>query len=107
MLSPRVSSLRIGQGATWTSASTSTGMLNGSWALPTAERAAARDPGRPEQPDRHPPALQPVACVSRAGRAADPGLLRDHTVTSWTFEEAGVLTGLVYGPYHYTCLLYT
>src|SRR5450759_3783108 len=41
-------------------------------------RRAARDPGRPEQPDRHPPALQPVACVSRAGRAADPGLLRDH-----------------------------
>ena len=46
-----------------------------------------------------------MACVSRAGRAADPGLLRDHTVTSWTFEEAGVLTGLVYGPYHYTATL--
>ena len=27
------------------------------------------------------------------------------TVTSWTFEEAGVLTGLVYGPYHYTATL--
>ena len=24
------------------------------------------------------------------------------TVTSWIFEELGVLTGLVYGPYHYT-----
>ncbi len=24
------------------------------------------------------------------------------TVTSWTFEEIGVVTGLVYGPYHYT-----
>lgn len=26
-------------------------------------------------------------------------------VTSWTFEEIGVLTGLVYGPYHYTSAL--
>jgi uncharacterized membrane protein len=24
------------------------------------------------------------------------------TVTSWIFEEIGVVTGLVYGPYHYT-----
>ena len=27
------------------------------------------------------------------------------TVTSWTFEEVSVLTGLVYGPYHYTATL--
>jgi uncharacterized membrane protein len=27
------------------------------------------------------------------------------TVTTWVFEEAGVLTGLVYGPYHYTATL--
>jgi len=27
------------------------------------------------------------------------------TVTSWIFEEAGVATGLVYGPYHYTATL--
>lgn len=27
------------------------------------------------------------------------------TVTSWIFEEAGVVTGLVYGPYHYTSTL--
>ena len=26
-------------------------------------------------------------------------------VTSWTFEEIGVVTGLVYGPYHYTSTL--
>ncbi len=26
-------------------------------------------------------------------------------VTSWVFEEAGVLTGLVFGPYHYTSAL--
>ena len=26
-------------------------------------------------------------------------------VTSWTFEEVGVATGLVYGPYHYTSTL--
>jgi uncharacterized membrane protein len=25
--------------------------------------------------------------------------------TSWTFEQAGVVTGLVYGPYHYTATL--
>jgi Carotenoid biosynthesis protein len=27
------------------------------------------------------------------------------TVTSWLFEEVGVATGLVYGPYHYTATL--
>jgi putative membrane protein len=27
------------------------------------------------------------------------------TVTSWIFEEVGVVTGLVYGPYHYTATL--
>jgi uncharacterized membrane protein len=27
------------------------------------------------------------------------------TVTSWIFEEIGVVTGLVYGPYHYTSTL--
>ncbi len=27
------------------------------------------------------------------------------TVTTWTFEQAGVLTGLVYGQYHYTSTL--
>jgi uncharacterized membrane protein len=27
------------------------------------------------------------------------------TVTSWIFEEIGVATGLVYGPYHYTATL--
>jgi Carotenoid biosynthesis protein len=27
------------------------------------------------------------------------------TVTSWIFEEIGVTTGLVYGPYHYTSTL--
>ena len=27
------------------------------------------------------------------------------TVTSWVFEEIGVVTGLVYGPYHYTSTL--
>ncbi len=27
------------------------------------------------------------------------------TVTSWIFEEIGVATGLVYGPYHYTSTL--
>jgi Carotenoid biosynthesis protein len=27
------------------------------------------------------------------------------TATSWIFEELGVLTGLVYGPYHYTSTL--
>ncbi len=27
------------------------------------------------------------------------------TVTSWIFEELGVATGLVYGPYHYTATL--
>jgi uncharacterized membrane protein len=27
------------------------------------------------------------------------------TVTSWIFEEVGVVTGLVYGPYHYTSTL--
>jgi uncharacterized membrane protein len=27
------------------------------------------------------------------------------TVTSWVFEEVGVVTGLVYGPYHYTSTL--
>jgi uncharacterized membrane protein len=27
------------------------------------------------------------------------------TVTSWIFEEVGVATGLVYGPYHYTATL--
>lgn len=26
-------------------------------------------------------------------------------VTSWIFEEVGVLTGLIYGPYHYTTAL--
>ena len=26
-------------------------------------------------------------------------------VTSWIFEEAGVVTGLIYGPYHYTSTL--
>jgi uncharacterized membrane protein len=26
-------------------------------------------------------------------------------VVSWAFEQAGVATGLVYGPYHYTSLL--
>ncbi len=26
-------------------------------------------------------------------------------ITSWAFEEAGVLSGLVYGPYHYTAAL--
>lgn len=25
--------------------------------------------------------------------------------TSWIFEEAGVVTGLIYGPYHYTSVL--
>ena len=29
------------------------------------------------------------------------------TVTSWIFEEVGVVTGLVYGPYHYTAPLGT
>jgi putative membrane protein len=27
------------------------------------------------------------------------------TVTTWVFEEAGVVTGLVFGPYHYTAIL--
>jgi len=27
------------------------------------------------------------------------------TITSWIFEEVGVVTGLVYGPYHYTSTL--
>jgi uncharacterized membrane protein len=27
------------------------------------------------------------------------------TVTSWIFEEAGVVTGLIFGPYHYTSSL--
>jgi putative membrane protein len=27
------------------------------------------------------------------------------TITSWIFEEVGVVTGLVYGPYHYTATL--
>src|SRR5450756_907290 len=27
------------------------------------------------------------------------------TVTSWIFEEIGVATGLIYGPYHYTATL--
>ena len=27
------------------------------------------------------------------------------TVTSWIFEEIGVVTGLIYGPYHYTATL--
>jgi uncharacterized membrane protein len=27
------------------------------------------------------------------------------TVTSWIFEQVGVVTGLIYGPYHYTATL--
>ncbi|MBF6605404.1 MAG: carotenoid biosynthesis protein [Chloroflexi bacterium] len=44
------------------------------------------------------------ASVALGGRLT-PAFFAITTVTSWIFEEIGVVTGLVYGPYHYTSTL--